>query len=520
MKYSGIAKSHLAARVFRRVVIRVLLLFGLASGQAAPPGNASGVPFREGRILVKVNTGANLARLEAFHRANSNAVMRTYPAIGNLQVLRLPPATSVAAALDRYRRSGLVEYAEPDYILHGFLTPNDPKFLSQWALNNVGQSSGTPGADIHALSGWDVQTAASGVVVAVIDSGIRYTHEDLAANMWVNPGEIAGNGIDDDLDGYVDDIHGISAINETGDPNDDYGHGTSVAGVLGAVGNNGKGITGVAWNVQLMACQFLDSQLDGVVSDAIECIDYARTKGARIINASWGMPSYNTQALYDAINSTRSAGMLFVAACGNSANNNDTTNSIYPASFNLDNIIAVAATTYSDELATWSSYGPSTVDLAAPGLAVLSCAWDNDAAYIADSGTSLAAPHVAGACALLWARFPNETYLQIKNRLLNGTDPLPALAGKCVTGGRLNLRKVLDPTVVSNPLLTARGYTNGQFQLRLTGGPSLPFVILSSSNLLNWVPVYTNQTSAGGILDFTDPAAGRPRKFYRARSGS
>src|SRR5262249_5403775 len=158
---------------------------------------------------------------------------------GNLQVIQLPRGIGATVAVDRYVRSGLVAYAEPDFILHGLLTPNDPKFVGQWALNNVGQSSGTPGADIHALAGWDLQTAAPGIVVAVIDSGVRYTHEDLAPNMWNNPGEIAGNGLDDDRDGYIDDIHGISAINESGDPNDDYGHGTICAGVIGAAGNNG-----------------------------------------------------------------------------------------------------------------------------------------------------------------------------------------------------------------------------------------------------------------------------------------
>src|SRR5262249_6032055 len=218
-----------------------------------------------------------ISRLEAFHRENSNVVLRTFSAIGNLQVVKLPPGVPAKEAIQRITGSGLVDYAEPDYILRGFLVPADPKFISQWALNNQGQSGGIPGADIQAVSGWDLQTDASGIVVAVIDSGIRYTHEDLGANMWVNPGEIAGNGIDDDHNGYVDDIYGISALHDNGDPSDDYGHGTICAGALGAVGNNGKGITGVAWKVQLMACQFLDAQLDGVLSDAIKCIDYARS---------------------------------------------------------------------------------------------------------------------------------------------------------------------------------------------------------------------------------------------------
>jgi len=510
------------AKLTRALKVGILLILLLASrsgwSEVVPPAPPA-TPFREGRILVKVKPGVTMSRLEAFHHANSNTVLRTFSAIGNLQVVKLPPGVLAKTAIQRITRSGLVDYAEPDYILQGFLLPGDPKFVNQWALDNQGQSSGISGADIHAISGWDLQTDATGIVVAVIDSGIRYTHEDLAANMWINPGEIAGNGIDDDHDGYIDDIYGISALKDTGDPNDDYGHGTISAGVLGAVGNNGKGITGVAWKVQLMACQFLDAQFQGMVSDAIQCIDYARSKGARIINASWGMPTYNSQALYDAIDSTRQAGMLFVAAAGNFGNNSDTTSPIYPASFSLDNIISVAATDYSDALTSWSSYGPTTVDLAAPGLAVLSCAWDNDSAYVSDSGTSLSAPLVAGACALAWARFPGDSYLQIKNRILTGVDQLPSLAGKCVTGGRLNLAKVLASTEPSLPILQVLGYTNAQFRLRLIAGTNQYFVMQSTTNLVNWDSVYTNQTSGAGILDFTDQVPPSvAQKFYRARS--
>jgi subtilisin family serine protease len=377
-----------------------------------------------------------------------------------------------------------------------------------------GSRAARRGADIRALAAWDLQNRAEDILVAVIDSGVRYTHEDLAADIWNNPGEIAGNGADDDHNGYVDDVHGINAITGSGNPMDDHGHGTHVAGIIGAAGNNTVGIAGVAWGANIMACKFLDFQLQGVLSDAIECIDYARRSGARIINASWGMPSYNTPALFDAINSLRQAGILFVAACGNSTNNNDTTTPIYPASFNLDNIIAVAATTSKDTLASFSSYGPTTVDLGAPGDTVLSCWAGNDTDYNNFWGTSMAAPHVAGACALVWARFPNENYLQIKNRVLAGVDRLPALQGKCVTGGRLNLRRALDN---GKPTLILRGYGNGQCQLRLLGPPGTTLIVQHSANLSGWVSFATNQTSSSGVLDLSDSTAGlAPSRCYRA----
>jgi len=471
-----------------------------------------GIDFRESRILVKAKAEVDPQALNRLHQARSNAVLRAYPNIGNLQVLRLRPGANALAEIARYQESGLVEYAEPDLIIHGLLSPNDPLFAPQWSLYNWGQYGGS--ADISARAGWDLQNTATNMLVAVVDSGVRYTHEDLAANMWINPGEIAGNGIDDDHDGYIDDVHGINAFTGSGDPIGQHGHGTHIAGIIGAGGSNSVGIAGVAWHIKIMACQFLDAQLEGVLSDAIECLDYARSKGAKIINASWGMSSYNTQALYDAINSLRQVGILFVAACGNSANNNDTTTPIYPASFDLDNIIAVAATKTNDTLASWSSYGPTTVDLGAPGDRILSCWNTDDSDYMSWEGTSMAAPHVVGVCALVWSRFSWENYLQIKNRVLAGTDPIPALAGKCVTGGRLNLRKALDN---GRPTLMVLGQTNGQFQLRLLGAPTNKLVIQSSSSLTGWLPIYTNQTSSSGILDFTDTtAAAASRRFYRA----
>lgn len=365
--------------------------------------------------------------------------------------------------LARYRASGLVEFAEPDYKLYATTLPNDPQFASgvQWSLRS------TTGRDIHAADAWETASSASNIVVAVIDSGIRYTHEDLAANMWVNPGEIAGNGIDDDENGIMDDVHGINTVNRSGDPMDDGDHGTHVAGIIGAVGNNGRGITGVAWKVKLMACKFLDFNGEGDTSDAIEAIDYARRMGAHIINASFGGPDYSS-SLYTAIQNARTAGVIVVAAAGNEIMDIDQM-PMYPASYTLDNIVVVGGTSRSDAIDLgYSNWGATGVDLFAPGSGIFSTWGSDDTAYRSSSGTSMATPHVAGALALMKARFTNLTSSQLISRLLNSVDVLPGLTGRCRTGGRLNLAKALGPdpaasfsasTLIGEPPLTVT-FTN------------------------------------------------------------
>src|SRR6266545_4647100 len=401
--------------------------------------------FRQDRILVKPKPGILLSDLEALATLLGAQILQSYPEIGDLEVLHVPSTSSVTDLSAIYQASGLVEYAEPDFQVSALAVPNDFRYNdgSLWGLHNTGQFGGLPGADIHAQDGWDVQNSAANIIVAVIDTGVRSTHEDLANNMWNNPGEIAGNGLDDDGDGYVDDVHGINAITNSGDPNDDHGHGTHVSGTVGAMGNNSVGVVGVAWRVQIMACKFLDSSGNGFISDAIKSMDYARSKGAKVVNASWGSTSFTSSALHDAIDSLRQAGIIFAAAAGNSAANNDVT-PLYPASYELDNIISVAATTRTDDLAFFSDYGPTTVDLGAPGAAIYSCWNGSDNDYRYNDGTSMAAPHVAGTCALMMAHYPNDNYQQIISRILSNVDPLPALAGKCVSGGRLNLQRALS----------------------------------------------------------------------------
>jgi subtilisin family serine protease len=399
-------------------------------------------------ILVKPRPGAAIAAMAQLHAPLHAQAIRTFPGIGNLQVIKLPPGLTVERALAHYRNNPLVAYAEPDYQLQVFATPNDPSFSQLWGLNNTGQTGGTADADIDATEAWNVRTSAGNLVVAVIDTGIRYTHTDLTANMWINPGEIAGNGIDDDANGVVDDVHGINALAGTGDPLDDNGHGTHVAGTIGAVGNNGTGVAGVAWSVKLMACKFLDAQGTGSLSDAVTCIDYARQNGARIMNNSWGGGGFS-QALADAIAAARNDGILFVVAAGNSGMNNDSTPA-YPSSYNLANIVSVAATDHNDQRAYFSNYGTSSVHLGAPGVNIVSTYNTSDTGYASLSGTSMACPHVAGAAALVWAQFPTLSHTQVKARLLAASDSLATMANIVETGGRLNLHRALTENPVAN----------------------------------------------------------------------
>ena len=451
-----------AAFIFR--LLAVLIFFPVlrahgASGQAHPSASDPAQASDE-RIIIRRRAGKDLTELHRKLGTRSRKLLRATrnEPQADLEVVEVTRGQrdSVLAAL---RQSGLVDYAEPDYILKVQGTePNDFRFWdgSQWNLKNTGASGGTVGADIDATSAWDLRTSAAGLIVGVIDTGIRYTHEDLRGNMWKNPGETgldnkgrnkATNGVDDDVDGYIDDVHGINAFTHSGDPLDDYGHGTHVAAILGASGNNNVGVAGVAWQVQLMALKSHDATGIGTISTAIECMDYARAHGARIINASWGAYGFTSQALRDAITNLRDAGIIFVAACGNSAGDNDA-NPLYPASYDYNNIIAVAASTRTDAAASFTNWGRTTVDLAAPGASVFS-AWngsDTDYRYL--DGTSMAAPQVSGTAALIWAQSPTLTYQQVINLILNNSDPVPAFAGKTVTGGRLNLAQALAATVL------------------------------------------------------------------------
>ena len=339
---------------------------------------------------------------------------------------------SVPQALASFMGNPLVAYAQPDFEIRAERLPNDPNFGIQWGLRNTGQWSGTPGADINAQEGWDHTTGTGRIIVAVLDSGIDYNHPDLAPNMWRNPGEAPGSP-------FQGSVYGWNFVNNTPNPMDDNGHGTHVAGIIGAVGNNGLGVTGVAWNVQLMAVKILNFGGSGFTSDAIRGLNFAVSRGAKIANNSWGGAPYDP-ALANAIQQARTQGMIFVAAAGNQARNIDVT-PFYPASYPFDNVVRVAATDNRDLLASFSNFGVGTVQLAAPGVSIVSTS--RNGGYVSMSGTSMAAPMVAGALALVWDQNPGWTYHQVIQRVLSTVDPIPALATRVSTGGRLNLGRAL-----------------------------------------------------------------------------
>ncbi|MBM3887636.1 MAG: peptidase S8, partial [Verrucomicrobia bacterium] len=331
--------------------------------------------------------------------------------------------------------------------------PNDTRFAQEWGLHNTGQTGGTADADIDAPEAWNIVTGSPSVVVAVIDTGVDYNHPDLTANMWTNPGETAGNGVDDDHNGYVDDVRGWDFYGEQNDPKDDHFHGTHVAGTIGAAGNNGRGVVGVNWQVKIMALKFLSAGGYGYTSDAVNAIHYATIKGARIMSCSWGGGGYS-QSLKNMIDAAASAGVLMAAAAGNSSSDNDQY-PMYPASYSCSNIIAVAATDSRDQLAWFSNYGATSVHLAAPGVGVLSTLPTVKTPAMTDyglptdygslSGTSMATPHVSGAAALALAQDPGLTLAQLRARIVQRTDHLSNLAGVVQSGGRLNAFNAVDP---------------------------------------------------------------------------
>jgi subtilisin family serine protease/outer membrane protein assembly factor BamB len=427
-------------RTFTWLAIGLVFVTGLSAQTEQFTAKERAQGYRDRVLLAKPRATA-AATVEAAESGEGLRMRQKFTRFGDLRVLELPDTESLDAAMARLRASGRYEYVERDRLLFKRTVPNDPSFADEWGLANTGGNGGTAGADIGAIVAWDTANDASGVIVAVIDSGIRQTHEDLVANLWTNP--TPGTS------GYYNDLHGINAIVpktslSAGNPEDNDGHGTHVSGTIGARGNNGVGTTGVAWKTQLMALKFLGADGSGSTSAAIACIDYAIAHGATVINASYGSPLYST-AEYEAIQRAREAGIVFVAAAGNDANNNDNMPD-YPGSYDLDNIVTVAATTRSDTLAPFSNYGSGIVDLAAPGEEILSTYNGSDVSYRTLNGTSMAAPHVTGAVALLRTRFPNDTARQVINRLLRSVTPLPALSGKVQTGGRLNLANALGST--------------------------------------------------------------------------
>lgn len=393
------------------------------------------IKFDPFSVLVRFDLAADPAAIERAIALVDGRVAQVYDVVPGLVHLEIGvPVDRALAALNQLK---CVRYAEPDWVCKASSVPNDPNFGSLWGMRNTGQTvnsdPGVAGADSRAHLAWDTFTGSSTLVVAIIDDGTSRTHPDLAANIWSNPGEISGDGIDNEGNGYVDDTWGYDFYQRDNDPSG-TGHGTHTAGTVGAVGNNGVGVAGVMWSCKLMALRFLGPN-GGVTSDAILSVQYANGKRVRVSNNSWGGGGFS-QALYDAINAGKAANHLFVAASGNSGINSDTSPA-YPGAYNLDNIINVAATDNNDGRASFSNYGATSVDIGAPGVNILSTYGTNGYSYL--NGTSMACPHVAGAVALVTAANPTLTYAQVRSRILSTARPVASLSGRCVTGGVVDI---------------------------------------------------------------------------------
>jgi len=423
--------------MLRSVVLGAVLIgifvLGVMFGAGSAPADPPGMGYVPGQVIIKFKSAASPSDKDKILRDLGGDRIK---GLGQTQAeLRgLRSSLNVDEAVARYRNHPKIQYIEPNFLLQADRVPNDPRFAELWGMRNIGQTGGTPGADIHAPTAWDHFLGSSQVLIGVIDTGVDYTHPDLAANIWTNPGEVSGNGIDDDHNGYVDDVRGWDFVNGDNNPLDDNGHGTHVSGTIGAVGDNGTGVVGVNWHVKIMPLKFLSSGGSGSTANAILAVQYATMMHVNLTSNSWGGGGFS-QGLMDAIADAGTHGILFVAAAGNSGVNTDGSPH-YPSSYPLDNIVSVAATDHNDQLAGFSNYGVQTVDLAAPGVNILSTF--PNATYGAISGTSMATPHVSGVLGLVFGRFPEINHLDAKALVLNSADRLPSLNGRVMTGGRLN----------------------------------------------------------------------------------
>jgi len=471
-----------------------------------------GPKYVPGELLVRFKPGTSREAMLSSHAKVGGMIEREFKSVERLHLVKLPSGATLKRALREYRHDPNVLYAEPNYVVHALTLPNDPLFPQQWGLSNTGQDEGTVGADIHAPQAWNTSTGSANVVVAVIDSGIDYTHPDLAPNMFsttnCNPNG-SGTGA-----GTVSPCFGIAPVYNTSDPMDDFGHGTHVAGIIGAVGNNGLGVSGVNWNVALVACKFIDMNGNGTDAGAVTCLDYVKSlkdQGVNVVasNNSWGESTFS-QAISDAIQEQQQDGILFIAAAGNDFQDNDLY-PFYPANLFLPNLLSVAATTRMDAVATFSNIGAHTVHLGAPGQEILSTL--PGATYGLDTGTSMSAPFVTGVAALLAAADPTRDWRAIRNLLLAGGDTLPALANT-ITGKRLNaygalacsnstVASRLQPTIVNTSGAVGSSVLLAYLDIDCAQ-PNGPISVISSSGgTINLVDDGTGVDQAAGDGTYT-----------------
>ncbi|MES2504452.1 MAG: S8 family peptidase [Myxococcota bacterium] len=426
------------------------------------------------------NDASSAATAAAIHsKAHTSTVKRYNRLLPGLELIKVNPGASTASAVAVYQTEPSIQFIEANWIIHGTsLEPDDPFFKSQWSLRNNGQFGGTLGVDLGALSAWDITLGSPAAVVGVIDTGADYNHPDLKKNIWVNAQEIPGNNLDDDKNGYIDDVHGVNVITHTGDPMDDNEHGTHVAGIIGAEANNGFGISGISPNVTIIPCKFLDASGSGDTASALACLEYfailaTRTKDPISFvatNNSWSGGD-TMLALQEAVEAHRDLGILFIAAASNDSLNNDTTVSV-PANIPASNVVTVAASDPKDGIATFSNYGKRSVHVAAPGVAIFSTVLGDDYGFL--DGTSMAAPYVTGLAALLKASDPTLDWISIKNLIISSGQPTVAAKEKTISGRRIKARDIngLGALSCNNQIVTARLAPKSD-SLRMRVGESL-----------------------------------------------
>ena len=471
-------------------IIAVLALF--ISGTFAQARTEN---YVSDEILIKLDAASN-ARPSDKVAERGGRVVEQFQAVG-WQRVKVPKGMTVSAAIERFKKIDGVVDVQPNFYYHLLTTPNDPQFLSgMYGLTKI-----------NAPAAWDLNTGSPNVVVANIDTGADYTHPDLAANMWTNPGETNGNMIDDDGNGFVDDYYGWDFRFNDSDPIDQHGHGTHTSGTIGAVGNNGVGVVGVNWNVRLMTIKIYSAggadTTSAMLIAAYQYVLMMKNRGVniRVTNNSYGgcpeTCGYD-QATKDAIDALGNAGILNVFAAGNSSTNNDAS-PFYPASYTSPSILAVGGSNSSDQRAY--NYGLVSVDLAAPAVGILSTTFGGN--YGGMSGTSMATPHVSGAAALLSAHNPALSPASLKATLMNTVDQLPAFTGFNRTGGRLNVGNALPNQTVCNFSLSTNAVNaitkGGYYTVNMTAPANCDFSVKSD---VNWIKVSSDIGSGAQAVTF------------------
>jgi len=434
---------------------------------------ARAVEYIKGELLVKFKDDS-VKNINGLIKGFDGNVERKVQLLnGNLYLVKFDQKSDMKQIASQLAKASEIEYAEPNYIWRidepvdqgiindqlfgdelnlGYL-PSDPQFNILWGLHNTGKNDptgmvGVAGADINALKAWDLTTGSRAVRIAIIDTGIDYNHPDLKNNMWENTAEKNGKpGVDDDQNGFVDDIHGYDFANKDGDPMDGHGHGTHCSGTIGAIHNNNQGVAGVMDQVELVGLKFLTDSGSGSTLDAVEAINYATKLNVDVMSNSWGGGPYS-QALFDVIKVASEAGIIFVAAAGNASSNNDDA-SQYPASYEVENVIAVASHTIADNLSSFSCYGKKSVEVAAPGSNIYSTV--KGGGYATYSGTSMATPHVAGALGLMISHTGRLVHNEMRERVLLTSNYVKSYKNKTVTGGRLDVYNLITDTRPPRP---------------------------------------------------------------------